>query len=224
MDTLFQELRELESEKFEAAPEVVKVNLLFPYLVGKQFVSRIWSVRGPEAVNQAYSDPPQSTEQILHIEKYLDGKDEPQAITMPDLESALGTGWSQLDSDVLGEQNMIVYLATFITTPTVVAAAAEGWDGDRYVYLKNTEGEKLLVLRSTWDSVRDAEEFFDAYITFVEKKSGGAWDLQLEEDGKRQWGTEAMSLYLGQKGSDVLLIIAPDEATSEKVLAEFPGY
>ena len=46
----------------------------------------------------------------------------------------------------------------------------------------------------------------------------------MEEDGKRQWGTEAMSLYLGQKGSDVLLIIAPDEATSEKVLAEFPGY
>jgi lipoprotein NlpI len=46
----------------------------------------------------------------------------------------------------------------------------------------------------------------------------------LEEDGKRQWGTEAMNLYLGQKGSDVLLIIASDEATSEKVLAEFPGY
>lgn len=221
-DKLIKELSELESEKFEAAPEVVKVNLLFPYLYGQQFVYRIWSVRGPEAVNQAYSAPPQSTEQILHLEKYLDERDEPQAITMPDLESALGVGWAEMDSDVLGELGMIIYLGTFITAPTTIAAAAEGWDGDRYVYLKNTEGEKLLVLRSTWDSVGDAEEFFNAYITFVEEKSGGAWDLHLEEKGKRQWTTYEQSVYLSQKDSSVLIIIAPDEDATEKVLDQFP--
>jgi hypothetical protein len=165
---------------------------------------------------------PQSTEQILHPEKYL-VRDEPQDITMPDLESALGAGWSQLDSDVLGELSIRIYLETFIAQP-VAAVAAAGWDGDRYLYLKNAEGEKLLALRSTWDSDSDAEEFFDAYISFVGEKSGGAWDLLLEEETERQWRTEGLSLYLGRNGSDVLIIIAPSEVVAERVLAEFPEF
>ncbi|TET13659.1 MAG: hypothetical protein E3J81_08130 [Dehalococcoidia bacterium] len=142
---------------------------------------------------------------------------------MPDLESALGAGWSQLDSDVLGELSIRIYLETFIAQP-VAAVAAAGWDGDRYLYLKNAEGEKLLALRSTWDSDSDAEEFFDAYISFVGGKSGGAWDLLLEEETERQWRTEGLSLYLGRNGSDVLIIIAPGEVVAERVLAEFPEF
>ena len=37
-------------------------------------------------------------------------------------------------------------------------------------------------------------------------------------------GAGQQSLYLSQKGSDVLLIIAPDEAASQKVLAKSPGF
>ena len=142
---------------------------------------------------------------------------------MPDLESALGTGWSQLDSDVLGELNMRIYLETFVDEAEATTAA-EGWDGDRYVYLKNTEGEKLLAWCSVWDSVNDAKEFFNAYIAFVEEKSQGKWSLALDEEGKRWWQAEAVSLYLSQKWSEVLLIIAPDQATTEEVLAEFPQF
>lgn len=221
-DTLIKELNELETKQFEAAPEFIKANLLFPYLAGGAFVNHLVSTIGWEAVDQAYSDPPQSTEQILHLEKYLE-RDEPQAIIMPDLESALGVGWAKIDTDVLGELGMMIYLATF-TAPLTAAAAAEGWDGDRYVYLKNLEGEKLLVLCSTWDSVGDAKEFFNAYIAFVHEKSGGVWDLQLEEEGKRQWTTDGQSIYLSQKDSNVLIIIAPDEAAIEKVSDKFPGF
>jgi hypothetical protein len=220
---LSQELEEFGSEAFDAAPRFIQENLTFPYDSGLDFVMALFEQGGWEAVNQAYSDPPQSTEQVLHPEKYLDERDEPQAITMPDLESALSTGWSQLDSDVLGELNMRIYLETFVDEAEATTAAA-GWDGDRYVYLKNTDGEKLLVLHSVWDSVDDAAEFFNAYIDFVEEKSQGTWSLALDDEGKRWWQAEAVSLYLSQEGSEVLLIIAPDQVTTEEVLAEFPQF
>jgi len=214
-----QQVAELDREAFDAAPRVIQENLIFPYESGVAFVIALFDQDRWDAVNQAYSDPPQSTEQILHPEKYYLERDKPQAITMPDLESALGTGWSLLDSDVLGELNMRIYLETFLGIDSEEAInAAEGWDGDRYVFLKDAEGRKLLVLSSVWDSQTEAEEFFQAYITFVENKSGGAWTLYLDDVGKKWWQTEELSLYLRQQGSEVLIIIAPDEATTRQVL------
>ncbi len=221
-EALSQQLEELEDEAFDAAPRVIQKNLIFPYESGLNFVMALIEQDGWDVVDQAYSDPPQSTEQILHPEKYLE-RDEPQAIEMPDLENALGGGWKQVDSDVLGEFNIRIYLETFVDTAEA-ATAAEGWDGDRYVYLKDTDDRKLLVLNSLWDSVSDSQEFFDAYITFVQEKSGGAWTLYLTDVGKRWWETEGLSLYLSQKESEVLLIMAPDRATTEEVLAEFPQF
>ncbi|TET86816.1 MAG: hypothetical protein E3J34_03060 [Dehalococcoidia bacterium] len=221
-EALSQQLEELEDEAFDAAPRVIQKNLIFPYESGLNFVMALIEQDGWDVVDQAYSDPPQSTEQILHPEKYLE-RDEPQAIEMPDLENALGGGWKQVDSDVLGEFNIRIYLETFVDTAEA-ATAAEGWDGDRYVYLKDTDDRKLLVLNSLWDSVSDSQEFFDAYITFVQEKSGGAWTLYLTDVGKRWWETEGLSLYLSQKESEVLLIMAPDRATTEEVLAEFPEF
>jgi len=219
LQAVLEESEEAEMEKLEAAPRFIKESLLATYEEGFSFVLALgeW-----EDINQAYGDPPQSTEQILHPEKYL-VRDEPQDMTMPDLGSALGASWSQLDSDVLGELGIRIYLETFIAEDAAAVAAA-GWDGDRYLYLKNAEGEKLLALRSTWDSDSDAEEFFDAYISFVGEKSDGAWDLLLEEETERQWRTEGLSLYLGRNGSDVLIIIAPSEVVAERVLAEFPEF
>ncbi len=219
LQAVLEESQEAETEEFEAAPRFIRESLLATYEEGFNFVS---ALGGWENINQAYADPPQSTEQILHPEKYLQ-RDEPQDVTMPDLEAALGAGWSRLDSDILGELSIRIYLETFIAKDAAAVAAA-GWDGDRYLYLKNAEGEKLLALRSTWDSDSDAEEFFDAYISFVAEKSDGAWDLFLEEGTARHWRTEGLSLYLGRNGSDVLIIIAPSEVVAQRVLAEFPEF
>ena len=162
----------------DAAPEFIQETLMFPYVEGLDFVSTIYQEEGGwTAVNQAYSDLPQSTEQILHPEKYQ-LRDDPQPVTLPDLESALGGTWAQLDTDVLGELYMRLYLEAFIDTDEATAAA-KGWDGDRYVYLKDAENKKLLVLSSIWDSDYDAWEFFDAYTTFVDEKSDGTWNLLL---------------------------------------------
>ena len=217
-----QQMAERDDEAFEAAPRVVQKQLRFPYTSGLDFVYALWEAGGWNTTNQAFDDPPQSTEQILHPEKYLE-RDGPQSVTMPDLENALGAGWTQLDSDVLGELHLRVYLETFVGTDEATTAAA-GWDGDRYVFLKDTEGRKLLALSSAWDSIADAGEFFDTYIDFVAVKSGGAWTLLSKDEGERWWQTEGLSLYLAQEESEVLIVMAPDETVAGQVLTEFAEF
>ena len=44
---------------------------------------------------------PESTEQILHPDRYPD--DKPVLVELPDLKPTLGDGWTELDSNVMGE-------------------------------------------------------------------------------------------------------------------------
>lgn len=209
-------------ERLESAPMVVAADYLFPYIVGMEFVGQLYLEGGWDAVNRAYADPPQSTEQVIHPDKYLD-QDEPQEVVIPDLQAALGREWSQLDTDVLGELNIQVYLKAFVDN-TAAGTASDGWDGDRYVYWEDPDHRGLLVMQSVWDTDTDAEEFFSAYIDFIGNKSLGTWELALSEQGKRWWNDQAVSVYLSKNGDEVLLIIAPDETTVEAVLPQFEGF
>ncbi|MFW5956322.1 MAG: Hvo_1808 family surface protein [Halorhabdus sp.] len=56
--------------------------LLQPYSDGPAFVQEIREEGGWEAVNAVYENPPQSTEQTIHPEKY--GVDEPTNVSVPD--------------------------------------------------------------------------------------------------------------------------------------------
>jgi hypothetical protein len=64
--------------------------LLFPYLDGLYFTQRIWGRGGWDAVEAAWAEPPRSTEQVMHPERYPD--DEP--VRRPvDIAGRLGKGW-----------------------------------------------------------------------------------------------------------------------------------
>ena len=61
---------------FEWAPDVIQKTLLFPYQSGSAFVSSVKQTPGIwRQVNQIYSQPPVSTEQILHPAKYKAGEE-----------------------------------------------------------------------------------------------------------------------------------------------------
>ena len=205
----------------DASPPVIRETLLFPYVQGTQFVTSIFLLGGWKAVNQLYSDLPKSTEQILHPEKYL-ANEQPQEVTIPDLNEALGDGWSQLDSGVLGELYTRIYLEAFVDS-TTATKASEGWGGDHYTFYEDDDTRDLLVLRSTWDTPQDAQEFFDAYLLFVHNKSKDSWPVLLNTQDKRWWNASGQSVYLSDQGSDVLIILAPDENTVTSILPEFPG-
>lgn len=144
---------------FRSAPAIFRDSLIFPYFQGMLFVLTVASEGGWEAVHEIYSNPPLSTEQILHPQKYLLEVDVPQQVILPDMADVLADGWQRLGGNCLGE------LQTRILLKRVPggSVAAAGWDGDRYDVYRNAEGHLALVYASVWDSPRDAQEFESAY-------------------------------------------------------------
>jgi hypothetical protein len=221
-DWLAYQASRLEEEKVQTAPQALGKVSLFPYTYGTQFVLGLFFQGGWAAVNQAYSSPPQSTEQVMHLDKYI-GKDEPQSLELPNLASILGEGWEQLDRDVMGEWVTMLYLGEQLGEGQA-AKAAEGWDGDAYVILRNFQGQRLLVVRSVWDSAAEAQEFSAAFSDYVTKKYGGTLTPSAEKAARKWYDAPTVSVLSSRHGQETLIMIAPDRGSAEKVLALFSDF
>lgn len=141
--------------------------MLGAYLKGMSFVHQVvrddWGLAA-----RLYTDPPSSSEQILHPEKWLE-RDNPASIEFPNLSQAESLdGWSLLDSNVIGEFQWRIIFDEFEMSDRSSAAAA-GWDGDRFAVLERG-AELLLLLYTIWDTQADAEEFAAAYADLLEIK------------------------------------------------------
>ena len=142
-----------------AMPDDLKETLLFPYEQGLAWVTSLQSKGGWAAVDAAYADPPDSTEQILHPDKWA-GHEEPIAVTIPaNLASKLGPGWTMPLTDTFGELQFRVWLEQVGKIPVGTAeAAAAGWGGDRMALVQN--GSKFgVALITKWDTAADAAQF-----------------------------------------------------------------
>src|SRR5579871_3689399 len=92
--------------KLFAAPLFLREQLLFPYDEGFSFVRQIYQTSGYAGVDDVFRDPPQSTAQILHIDKYRSHV-APVLVDLPDLsQGALGDGWREISSNVFGELDL----------------------------------------------------------------------------------------------------------------------
>jgi hypothetical protein len=146
---------------FESVPRALREGLVFPFVQGLQFATALHGRGGWKAVSAAYMPLPQSTEQILHLDKY-DAREAPMAIAIPDVSRLLGPGWKRLDSDVNGEAGYQTILDQFLMAPSASRRAAAGWGGDRFdVYEGN--GGAVVIQMTAWDTEADASEFFEAY-------------------------------------------------------------
>jgi hypothetical protein len=156
------------------APPVVRDQLVRPYLVGLDFVSALVAQGGWESVAAAWHKPPESTEQVLHVRKFL-AREPPRRVDPPP-----GPAGGRLVAEgVLGELLIQTLLGAAVSP-------AEGWGGDRYA-VWDVRGRTLLVWRSTWDTDADAREFQSA---FQERLASGRGTLR-EKAGFRVHGPVA---------------------------------
>ncbi len=216
-EDIFSFYSEYQSPVYDSAPDFLKQDFLFPYQQGKDFVQYLYDQNGWEAVNAAFETQPQSTEQILHPERYPD--DAPIAVTLPDLSSVFAVGWREVDSGTLGEWYTSLMLAQGAAgsarLPEDVAAdAAAGWGGDAYaVYYAPDESQFALVLDMRWDDASEANEFRRALLRYASRRFGVS--TATPADGLWTWDNGALFSALHQEGERTVWLIAPDEATAE---------
>jgi hypothetical protein len=201
--------------QLDATPAFLKDALLFPYLQGVMFVNSIWAKGGWAAVDRAFATLPDSTEQVLHADKYA-AHEQPVSVPLDAAAIAgrLGAGWTATPTatpaDTLGE----FQIGSWLRARGVTGAgggvsgdtAAAGWGGDRYALIEGPNGAYALVILTTWDTPNDAAEFATAATEAVRGVPGEARVVRNAPGGPPT--TNAA-------GRDVAVLFASDAAILE---------
>jgi hypothetical protein len=139
------------------APEVPAMmweQLVYPYTSGFSFVLALYRQGGWDAVNAVYTDPPDSTEQVLHPERYLE-RDAPVWVEL----GPLSGGLDRYDDDIVGEFGLRAWLGQVLSgtvTRASIDRAAAGWDGDRLHCYAGGDAHDVCVLAMVFDSTAEA--------------------------------------------------------------------
>ncbi len=229
----------MSSEQFKQAPRALRESLVFPYERGSEWATTVYKRGGWLAVSEAYAKLPQSSEQIMHPEKYFQ-YEVPVKVALPDVRSMLGAGWKRLDYDVNGEWSFYLILDQYLNAPAESKRAAAGWGGDRYVLYEGPRpGEALIAQLTAWDSESDAREFFDAYAKRNWRRYPGAkateisaapsqnlqqaaaasgQNAQPAKSERHDWETGEGRVVLELRGSRVLIVEGIPENTDANSL------
>ncbi len=214
-----QEAREeatSSDDPFTGAPRLVRDSLVFPYTRGFEFAVQLFQQAGGWAlIDDAFASPPVSTEQVLHLDKYIDSET-PVPVEIPDLAAALGEGWTETGQDTLGEFLLASYLATHgeETADGIAAAsaAAAGWGGDRLALWEHADGGLVLAWRLAWDTEQDAAEFHEAARAALRSQSDADWRPAESGDGE-VLDLPGRLVRLSAGPTHTLALFAPDAAT-----------
>jgi hypothetical protein len=137
---------------------------ILPYDAGEAFVTNVRANGGQSALDKVFSDPPESSEQILYPDKYRN-RDHPTAIAEP---PADGT---KIESGVVGE---ILWRLLFagLGSQSKVTKGTDGWKGDNSVAW--TAGTKSCLRADVaFDTKTDADEFSALAQLWVRGRPGG---------------------------------------------------
>jgi hypothetical protein len=207
------------SEQFKQAPRFLRESLVFPYIEGGEWATHVYKRGGWSAISKAFTELPESTEQVMHPEKYS-AHEPPVRVSLPDVRSLLGLRWKRVNYDVTGEWNYYLILDQFLNSPLESKRAAAGWGGDRYeIYEGPKPGEVFMAQLTVWDSENDAREFFDAYAKRTKLRYADA-DLKETESvsakagsERRQWSSNEGGILLELHGKRTLILEGIPETT-----------
>ncbi|MCB9619325.1 MAG: hypothetical protein H6724_07725 [Sandaracinus sp.] len=138
-----------------AAPPIVRVSLVAPYVAGLRFVRALHASGGWRKIDDAFARLPASMEQVLHPERYLQGE-APEPLTLPEFPAFAAAGFERVDEDTLGELELSVFFARGTGEDTNAAAAA-GWAGD-LLRLYRAGDRPAIVWVIRFDDPREATE------------------------------------------------------------------
>lgn len=213
-----------ESPVYDTSPEFMKEDFLFPYLAGQEFVQVLYDQGGWRSVNNAYANPPVSTEQIMHPSRYP--TDVPIKVELPDLSSVLGDGWDQIQSDVVGEWYTYLILAKGYDTDTrlddeTARNAAEGWGGDAFqLYSNSNTNQIVLIIKNIWDTTWDSQEYSNAFKQYGITRWGTP---ESQGNQSTNWQTDKVTVLLRNNSPTTLLVIAPNWQTTDLIVQALDG-
>lgn len=159
-DTLLSFLPSASSARLSAATDIVKYQFIMPYLEGLRFVDYIFRKKKWKGVNRILANPPVSSEQILHPQKYLQ-----REMPVPVQIEQKPAGYRLHHAGVIGEY----YLNILLKEKDDYVDYARGWGGDRFEIHKSAD-RYFLLWESHWDKEEYCANFYHDFKRFIERR------------------------------------------------------
>lgn len=140
-----------------SVPSILRYQLVMPYSEGVKFTYHIFKKKGWKRLNKVLLNPPVSSEQILHPEKYLKGENPIDVKINLKMESL-----PLFYEGVIGE----FYLNVLLSDNNKIEDYAIGWNGDKFKLYFN-ENDYVLLWKSYWDSKNYCENFFQYFKKYL---------------------------------------------------------
>ena len=139
---------------YEALAPQDAQNLFAAYDQGATILRLVREAEGQEAIDALLLDPPESTEQLIHVDKFF-SQEQPISLTdLPRLQQELFPEgeWLEPVLDRMGEQWLHSLLASSSKFPAFARRASTGWGGDQMALWQSADGSREIV---TWQVVFD---------------------------------------------------------------------
>jgi hypothetical protein len=208
-------------------PPWVRAPAIFAHADGLLFVGRVRARAPWAAVDALWEEPPASTEQVLHPEKYV-AREKPVAVTVAK-PAAIDESWREVTSDVLGELGVRTWLG--IAAPRALAErAAAGWGGDRAVLYAGAAAasravpdggadagapavpRSFVAWSTVWDDVTDADDFARTAAPVLATLSGDASAATPDDPDRVVARRDGLVWALARRGTAVTLLLGAPEA------------
>jgi hypothetical protein len=176
----------------------------FTSSVGLRFAASLQNLGGRRAVATSLARRPESTEQIFHIDKFLE-RELPVRIVLP----GEAAGLRRVSIGSFGELDVRTLLA--VVGMPGVDATGSGWAGGRTAVFRDGAAAAALVVLA-WDTMRDAEQWTQAVPTYLSLafESQGAGLSSSPCEATACWQVGARGIAFVRSGKRTALAVASD--------------
>jgi len=223
-----------DSPAFQNAPVFLKEALTFPYRYGLDFEAELLRGGGKEkAFAAAFTNPPQSTRQIMEPKTYLSGE-HIEPMRLPDFEQDF-KNYDRFDIGAMGEFDVGVLVDQYAGAETSHAIYPH-WRGGYYYAVKHkgdTTAPLALLYVSRWSDPAAAAQFAAIYANALPTRYKHVHEVSDEKgiaasdshdppviSGTHSWLTEQGTIVITVRQENVLISEGLDLATTGKLQQE----
>jgi hypothetical protein len=184
----------------------------FIYDVGLRFAADLRNLGGTQAVRGTLKRFPQTSEQVFHLDKYLE-RERAKPVVLP-VDAA---GFTLASTNTFGELDVRALLAVFAVPR--LDHVGTGWGGGRSaVYRRGMEDAVAIAL--DWDTERDALEWAEAVTIYVNEAFDAATPGLPEPvacEASVCWQPGASGVAFARTGTRTVLVLSRAAETSAAV-------
>ncbi len=201
---------------FHQGPPFLVEQARFVTMAGSALALHLYRQEGAVGLDRALANPPVSTEQVLHPERY--NRLEPPVL--PDPFTVVLEGYEAVEEGTWGERGWRSLLGGR-GRYAQAADAARGWGGDRFVLLWNAELERIVwAVRYRGDEFGDASRMANA---LVDVAGGLEVGISTLVGTTLEWPGGEVYALLDRQGDVLTFVIAHDAEAGRRAAAQVRG-